>query len=91
MDVDATCAREEFTRQMFRRCYDCGSKVHAQREGNHNRDLCGYCKRVGHREVVCMDKFLGRAKEQKAATTVEENTSEEEEDALYGGGSEESD
>jgi hypothetical protein len=43
--------------------------VHAKKDGNHDCDLCGYCKQVGHREIVCMDKFMGRPKAQKAATT----------------------
>ena len=91
MDVDAIHTRQKFTRQMLGRCYGCGSKAHARREGNYDCNLCGYCKRVGHWEVVCMDKFLGWARGQNAAATVEENTSEEEENVLYGESSEESD
>ena len=72
MDVDATRTRDEFLRQMRGRCFGCGSTVHSKRDGNHDRDLCGYCKKVGHRETVCMDKFLKRAKGQKAAATAEE-------------------
>ena len=75
---------------MLGRCYGCGSKAHARREGNHDCNLCGYCKRVGHQEVVCMDKFLGRARGQKAATTAEESTPEEEKNVLYGESSKES-
>jgi hypothetical protein len=44
-------------------------------KGSHNCDLCVYCKRVGHREVVCMDKFMGKPKGQKAAVTGEGNES----------------
>lgn len=71
MDVDATHTREEFMRRMRGKCFGCGSSVHAKKDGSHDRDLCAYCKRVGHREVVCMDKFLGRPKGQKAAATGE--------------------
>ena len=82
MDVDATCTRDEFLRRMRGKCFGCGSTVHTKKDGNHDRDLCAYCRRVGHREVVCMDKFLGRPKGQKAAATsevgeVEVGTSEE--------------
>jgi hypothetical protein len=76
MDVNATRIRDEFLRQMCRRCFDCGSTVHSKRDGNHNCDLCRYCKKVGHQEIVCMDKFLKQAKGQKAAATTEEHLSE---------------
>ena len=66
MEVDATRTREEFMRRMRGRCFGCGSTVHAKKDGSHDRDLCMYCKRVGHREVVCMDKFMGQPKAQKA-------------------------
>ena len=67
MDVDATHTREEFMRRMRGKCYGCGSTVHAKKEGSHERESCTYCKRMGHREVVCMDKYLGKAKGQKIA------------------------
>jgi hypothetical protein len=73
MDVDATHTREEFMRRMCGKCFGCGSFVHAKKDGSHDRDLCAYCKHVGHREVVCMDKFLGKPKGQKAAATGEGN------------------
>ena len=71
MDVDATRTRDEFLRRMRGKCFGCGSTVHTKKEGSHDRDLCAYCKRVGHREIVCMDKFMGRPKGQKAAATSE--------------------
>jgi ribosome-binding protein aMBF1 (putative translation factor) len=73
MDVDATRMRDEFLRRMKGKCFGCGSTAHSKREGNHERDLCAYCKRVGHRDAVCMEKFLGRGKSQKAAATGEES------------------
>jgi hypothetical protein len=69
MDVDATHTRDEFLRRMHGKCFGCGSAVHARKDGNHERDQCNYCKRVGHREVVCMEKFMGKPKGQKAAAT----------------------
>jgi hypothetical protein len=71
MDVDATHTHEEFMRKMHGKCFGCGSSLHTKKDGNHDRDLCSYCKRVGHREVVCMDKFTGWPKSQKAAATGE--------------------
>jgi hypothetical protein len=71
MDLDATRTREEFLRRMRGRCFGCGSTAHARKDGNHDRDLCTHCKRVGHREVVCMEKFVGKPKGQKAAATGE--------------------
>ena len=86
MDVDATRTREEFLRRMRGKCFGCGSTTHTKRDGHHERDICKFCLRVGHREPVCIDKFLGKPKGQKAAATVgdeedlfEEDLSEEEE------------
>jgi hypothetical protein len=56
---------------MHGRCFGCGSTIHAKKEGNHDRNLCPYCKRTGHQEIVCMDKFLGQAKTQKAAAVIQ--------------------
>ena len=72
MDVDATRTRKEFMRQMHRKCFGCGSAMHTKKDGGHDCNLCAYCKRVGHRDTICMDKFLKRPKGQKAATTGEE-------------------
>jgi hypothetical protein len=74
--VDATRTREEFLRKMRGKCFGCGSGVHARKDGNYDRDLCTYCKHVGHQETVCMDKFMGKPKGQKAATTVERDDGE---------------
>jgi hypothetical protein len=76
MDVDATRTREEYLRQMRGRCFGCGSTTHTKKDGNHEREICGYCGRVGHRVVACMDKFLGRPKGQKTAGTEEEEESD---------------
>ncbi|EJF62762.1 hypothetical protein DICSQDRAFT_135718 [Dichomitus squalens LYAD-421 SS1] len=62
MDIDATRAR---------RCYGCGSTAHVKKDGGHDRDICGYCRCVGHRETVCMDKFLKKPRSQKLAATEE--------------------
>jgi hypothetical protein len=36
MDIDATHTCEEFIHWMHRKCFGCGSTVHAKREGNHS-------------------------------------------------------
>ena len=72
MDVDATRTKEEFLRRMRGKCFGCGSATHTKKDGHHERDICKFCQRVGHREPVCIDKFLGKPKSQKAAATVEE-------------------
>ena len=67
MDVDATSTgrsntKEEFTRRMRGRCYGCGGnhvKRNCQRARN---EMCIYCKRRGHFERVCQDKFMGLAR-----------------------------
>ena len=88
MDVDATRTKEEFLRRMKGKCFGCGSSTHTRKDGNHEREICKFCQRVGHREPVCMDKFLGKPKNQKAAATMEEEDpfeegiSEEESDGL---------
>jgi hypothetical protein len=48
MDVDATHTREEFLHRMCGKCYGCRSETHTQKDDNHDRDLCAYCKHVGH-------------------------------------------
>ena len=75
MDVDATHICEEYLWQMCGRCWGCGSTIHTRKEGNHDHDLCGYCKKVGHWETVCLDKFMARGRKQKAAATVENSSS----------------
>ncbi len=65
MDVDATstgrsAGREEFLRRMRGRCFGCGNSSHAKKDCNRARNVtCNYCKRRGHLEQVCQDKFMG--------------------------------
>lgn len=70
MEVDATQTQEEFMSQMRGRCFGCGSTTHTKKDGNHDQDLCPYCKHIGHREVVCIKKFLGQPRAQKATVAV---------------------
>ena len=64
MDIDATHSGSnnshmDWIRTMRGCCYGCGSKDHSKKDGNHGRDLCPYCKWLGHKEAVCSDKFMG--------------------------------
>ena len=72
MEVNATRTREEFNRLMRGKCYGCGSSAHVKKDGGHDREVCNYCRRVGHQEVVCMDKYLKRPRSQKLAAMVED-------------------
>lgn len=72
MEIDATRTRDEFNRLMRGKCYGCGSTAHVKKDGGHDREICNYCRRAGHREVVCMDKFLKKTPAQRVAATVEE-------------------
>ena len=77
MDVDATRTRNEFMRRMHGKCFGCRSATHSRKDSSHEHNLCAYCKRVRHREVVCMDKFLGKPKGQRAAATIVEGSGKE--------------
>ncbi len=72
MEVNATHTREEFVRRMCGKCFECGSIAHNKRDGNHKRKICTYCHHVGHQDVVCLDKFLGKPKGQQIAAMMEE-------------------
>ncbi|EJF61046.1 hypothetical protein DICSQDRAFT_170590 [Dichomitus squalens LYAD-421 SS1] len=50
---------------------DIDATPHVKKDGGHDRDICGYCRRVGHRETVCMDKFLKKPCSQRLAATEE--------------------
>jgi hypothetical protein len=54
------------------RCFGCGSTAHTKKDGNHECEVCKHCIRVGHREGVCLARYMGRPKSQKVAATQEE-------------------
>ena len=70
MDIDATSTKPgpsgrslaDFQQAMRGRCYGCGSTAHIKRDGGHGGVQCPWCRRMGHKENVCQDKFLGKAK-----------------------------
>ena len=68
MDVDATTTRatkEDFQRRMGSVCYGCGRTGHRIKSDNcrARNTTCRYCKRVGHFEQCCEDKFCGRERD----------------------------
>ena len=76
MEVDASRQKEERNRRTYMafmkgKCYGCGSPDHAKKDGQHNRDICGHCKKVGHRSPVCFSKYLGKPIAAKAAASQE--------------------
>ena len=76
MEVDASRQKEEHNRRTYMafmkgKCYGCGSPDHAKKDGKHERDICGHCKKVGHRSPVCFSKYLGKPIAAKAAASQE--------------------
>ncbi|KAK7016752.1 hypothetical protein VNI00_018829 [Paramarasmius palmivorus] len=60
MDIDANRTRADWLRLMNGKCFGCGSTEHRQRDGGHEREICNWCRRNGHREAVCFNRWLGR-------------------------------
>ena len=78
MEIDATKgpngkSRFDFLRAMTGKCFGCGSPDHAKKDGQHDREICKWCSRAGHREGVCQDKFLGKPRKQRVAATTDIN------------------
>ena len=76
MEVNASRQKEERNRCTYMafmkgKCYGCGSPDHAKKDGQHNRDICGHCKKVGHRSPVCFSKYMGKPIAAKAAASQE--------------------
>src|SRR6201996_2302897 len=81
MEVDASqqqqqqqAGKEKRTRYTYLswmkgKCFGCGSTDHAKKDGKHEHDICGHCKKVGHHSPVCMAKYMGKPIAAKAAAT----------------------
>src|SRR6201996_5271256 len=80
MDVDASQQQQQQPRKEKRtkytylswmkgKCFGCGSTDHAKKDGKHEHNICGHCKKVGHHSPVCMAKYLGKPIAAKAAAT----------------------
>ena len=81
MEVDAT--RQQQTGKEVRnqktylafmkgKCYGCRRTDLTKANGNHERDICNHCRKVGHRSPVCQSKYLGKPAATKAAATEQE-------------------
>ncbi|KAH8825455.1 hypothetical protein DL96DRAFT_1418695, partial [Flagelloscypha sp. PMI_526] len=53
----------DFTKAMRGRCYGCGNESHVKAQCPKKTIRCSYCKRVGHLEGVCRDRFLGYSRD----------------------------
>ena len=76
MEVDASRQKEERNRRTYMafmkgKCYGCGSTDHAKKDRQHNCDICGHCKKVGHCSPVCFSKYMGKPIAAKAAASQE--------------------
>ena len=67
----STKSRADFQNFMKGKCYGCGKTDHSKKDGNHERDVCNYCQKTGHRSNVCMIKYMGKPAKAKAAATTE--------------------
>lgn len=67
MDIDAAKTTPangkknigDWNKSIAGKCSKCGSTDHKAKDGNHERDICNWCLKVGHRSTACMSKFFG--------------------------------
>src|SRR6201996_6899346 len=77
MDIDASQQqpsrkeqqrnRKTYLSWMRGKCFSCGSPDHTKKDGKHKKDVCGHCKKLGHRSPVCFSKYTGKPIATKAA------------------------
>jgi hypothetical protein len=46
-------------------CRKCGSASHKTNDVDHSREVCKYCNKPGHTDLVCVSKFLGQDPKKK--------------------------
>ena len=64
--------RQTYLKWMTGKCFGCGSKDHTKKDGNHEKDMCNYCGKTGHRGPICFSKYVkkpGRAAGAAATST----------------------
>jgi Retrotransposon gag protein len=54
--------RTDYLKKMQGHCFGCGSRSHSKAQCRVVKEPCPYCKRNGHLELVCQDKFMGHPK-----------------------------
>ena len=59
------------------KCFGCRDAGHSKKDGGHDRKICHWCGKTGHRANVCFDKFMGKPKKQQQgnAMSVEQGSS----------------
>lgn len=50
---------DDWKRALVNKCNRCGSTAHVAKDGNHEKDVCNWCGKGGHRSSVCQRKFMG--------------------------------
>lgn len=50
---------QDWKKAMTNRCNRCASRDHVAKDGKHERDVCDWCIKDGHRSTACMRKFMG--------------------------------
>ena len=70
MDIDTSCQtqqsssggnqlnRQTYLKWMTGKCFGCGSKDHAKKDGGHEHDICNHCRKTGHRGPICFSKYM---------------------------------
>jgi hypothetical protein len=66
--------RADYMKYMQGKCFGCGSKDHAKKDGKHERDVCNHCGKTGHRSTVCFTKFLGKPGKTAGAAATSDST-----------------
>ena len=67
--------RQTYLKWLTGKCFGCGSKDHSKKNGDHIRDICNHCRKMGHRGPVCFSKYMKKPPTKAAATTTESTPS----------------
>ena len=80
MDISATTGngrtRDDWRRAMRGKCYGCGATEHQSAACQHKRAICQWCMKPGHTSLVCMTRFLGKARVSGNAQSVKASTTD---------------
>lgn len=50
---------DDWKRALVNKCNRCASTAHIAKDGHHEKDVCNWCGKVGHRSTACQRKFMG--------------------------------
>ena len=59
MKVDTIHTCKELMQHMHGRCFGCSANTRTKKEGNHDHEVCLYCKCLSYKEIICMNKYMG--------------------------------